>query len=197
MIFYFQQIELRVLAHLSDYKDLIEAFNAGEDIHSKTASEIFGVDYSKVDENLRRKAKAINFGIIYGMTEFGLKSRLAISEDEAREYIRLYFERYPKVKNYIDYLISTAYKTGFAVTMFGRKRYIKELSSSNANIRNLGERLAVNTPIQGTAADIMKLATVRIYKKIKEQMLDSNIILHVHDEIVLELNSFFKNNFKG
>lgn len=183
----YSQIELRVLAHLANDEELIKAFNLGEDIHAKTASEIFGVSYDKVDENLRRKAKAINFGIIYGMTEFGLKSRLDISEDEARQYIQLYFNKYPKIKEYINSLITSAYKTGYAVTMFGRKRYIKELASTNANIRNLGERLAINTPIQGTAADIMKIATVKIFKSIKEQKLDSNIILHVHDEIVLEV----------
>jgi len=136
---------------------------------------------------LRRKAKAINFGIIYGMTEFGLKSRLSISEDEAREYIKLYFLRYPKIRSYMDFLIETAYKTGYTTTIFGRKRYIKELATTNANIRNLGERLAVNTPIQGSAADIMKLSTVILFNSLKKENIDSNIILHVHDEIVLEL----------
>lgn len=183
----YSQIELRILAHLADDEDLISAFNSGQDIHSRTASEVFGIKYSEVDENLRRKAKAINFGIIYGMTEFGLKSRLSISEDEAREYIRLYFSRYPKIRSYMDYLIETAYKTGYTTTIFGRKRYIKELATTNANIRNLGERLAVNTPIQGSAADIMKLSTVMLFDSLKKENIDSNIILHVHDEIVLEL----------
>ena len=183
----YSQIELRILAHLSDDSELIEAFNSGQDIHTRTAAEVFGVEYAMVDENLRRKAKAINFGIIYGMTEFGLKSRLAISEEEAREYIKLYFARYPRVKNYINGLIQSAYKSGFTTTMFGRKRYIKELSSTNANLRNLGERLAVNTPIQGSAADIMKLATVILFNNLKRNKLDCNIILHVHDELVLEL----------
>jgi DNA polymerase-1 len=182
----YSQIELRILAHLSQDEDLISAFNSGQDIHTRTASEIFAVNYEDVDENLRRKAKAINFGIIYGMTEFGLKSRLSISEEEAREYIRLYFARYPKVKRYINFLIETAYKTGMATTMFGRKRYLKELASTNANFRSLGERFAVNTPIQGSAADIMKLATVVLFNEICRQKLDCNIILHVHDEIVLE-----------
>lgn len=182
----YSQIELRILAHLSQDEDMISAFKSGQDIHTRTASEIFAVNYEDVDENLRRKAKAINFGIIYGMTEFGLKSRLSITEEEAREYIRLYFARYPKVKRYINFLIETAYKTGMATTMFGRKRYIKELASTNANFRSLGERLAVNTPIQGSAADIMKLATVVLFNEICRQKLDCNIILHVHDEIVLE-----------
>ncbi len=182
----YSQIELRILAHLSQDEDLISAFNSGQDIHTRTASEIFAVNYGDVDENLRRKAKAINFGIIYGMTEFGLKNRLSISEEEAREYIRLYFARYPKVKRYISFLIETAYKTGVATTMFGRKRYIKELASTNANFRSLGERLAVNTPIQGSAADIMKLATIVLFNEISARKLDCNIVLHVHDEIVLE-----------
>jgi DNA polymerase-1 len=121
------------------------------------------------------------------MTEFGLKSRLSISEEEAREYIKLYFARYPKVKEYINHLIKSAYKNGYTTTMFGRKRYINELATINVNIRNLGERLAVNTPIQGSAADIMKLATVVLYNNLRSENLDSNIILHVHDEIVLEM----------
>ena len=183
----YSQIELRILAHLSEDAGLIEAFRTGMDIHTKTAAEIFGVDYDMVDENLRRRAKAINFGILYGMTEYGLKTRLSISEDEAREYINLYFSRYPDVKKYMSKMISGAYTKGYTTTMFGRRRYIRELGSANANIRSLGERLAVNTPIQGSAADIMKLATVVLFEKIKEAALDCNLILHVHDEIVLEL----------
>ena len=183
----YSQIELRVLAHLSGDRDLIEAFNLEEDIHKRTASEIFGVSYNEVDENLRRKAKAINFGIIYGMTEYGLKSRLSISEDEAREYIKMYFNRYPEVKKYMNTLISYTYKCGYTTTIFGRKRYIRELSSGNINIRNLGERLAVNTPIQGSAADIMKLSTIILFNELQSADIDSNIILHVHDELVLEL----------
>ncbi|MBC7333875.1 MAG: DNA polymerase I, partial [Actinobacteria bacterium] len=183
----YSQIELRVLAHLSEDTSLIEAFNKDEDIHTRTASEIFGVRYEEVDENLRRKAKAINFGIIYGMTEYGLGNRLSISEDEAKEYIKTYFERYPKVKKYIDYLIELAYKRGYTTTLFGRKRYIPELGSSNTRLRSLGERLAVNTPIQGSAADIMKLATVLLFDSLKSKSIDCNIILHVHDELVLEL----------
>ncbi len=162
----YSQIELRILAHLSEDEDLISAFNSGQDIHTRTASEIFAVNYDDVDENLRRKAKAINFGIIYGMTEFGLKSRLSISEEEAREYIRLVFCKISQSQKIYNFLIETAYKTGMATTMFGRKRYIKELASTNANLRSLGERLAVNTPIQGSAADIMKLATVMLFNEI-------------------------------
>lgn len=183
----YSQIELRILAHLSGDKNLIDLFNQGKDIHSMTASEIFGVKYEDIDENLRRKAKAINFGIVYGMTEFGLGSRLSIPEDEARDYIKKYFQQYPKVEEYLKQLIEMARSKGYAETMFSRRRYLKELGSSNMRIRNLGERFAVNTPIQGSAADIMKLATIVLYNNIKRGGIDSNIILHVHDELVLEL----------
>ena len=183
----YSQIELRVLAHLSGDENLMDSFNRREDIHNRTASEIFGVSYDDVDATLRRKAKAVNFGIIYGMTEYGLKSRLSISEEEAKEYIKKYFDRYPGVKKYLKFLIDDAYKKGYTTTIFGRKRYLKELGSSNVRIRSLGERFAVNTPIQGSAADIMKLSTVILFNKLKLNNIDSNIILHVHDELVLEL----------
>ncbi len=183
----YSQIELRVLAHLSEDKNLIDSFNNEEDIHTHTASEIFGVSYDKVDENLRRKAKTINFGIVYGMTEYGLMGRLSISEEEAREYIQKYFNRYSGVKKYLKFLIDDAYKKGYTTTIFGRKRYLRELGSSNVRIRSLGERFAINTPIQGSAADIMKLSTVLLFNRLKAAGVDSNIILHVHDELVLEL----------
>ncbi|MDZ7837291.1 MAG: DNA polymerase I [Actinomycetota bacterium] len=183
----YSQIELRILAHLAEDDSLIEAFNQGQDIHSRTASEIFGVDYHQVDDSMRRKAKAINFGIIYGMTKYGLMNRLKITEQEAEDYINTYFARYPRVKEYLDQLIKTAYSCGYATTIFGRKRKIVELGSSNGRLRSVGERLAVNTPIQGSAADIMKLATVNVYRNIGKQNLDCNIILNVHDELVLEL----------
>ncbi len=183
----YSQIELRVLAHLSADNNLIDSFSSEEDIHTRTASELFGVSYEAVDDVLRRKAKAINFGIIYGMTEYGLMNRLSISEEEAREYIRKYFEKYSGVKRYLKTLIEDARKKGYSTTIFGRKRYIKELGSSNNRIRNLGERFAINTPIQGSAADIMKLSTIMLFKRLKSDKIDSNIILHVHDELVLEL----------
>ena len=183
----YSQIELRVLAHMSEDENLIDSFKRQEDIHTRTASEIFAVDYNKVSPELRRKAKAVNFGIIYGMTEFGLASRLSIDENEAREYISKYFGRYPGVSIFIKKLIKDAYKHGYSTTMFGRKRYIKELGSSNGRIRSLGERFAVNTPIQGSAADIMKLSTIVLFNDLRLKEVDSNIILHVHDELVLEL----------
>lgn len=183
----YSQIELRVLAHLSEDEKLIDVFNKGGDIHAHTAAEIFNVKESDVDESLRRKAKAINFGIIYGMTEYGLKSRLDISEEEAKEYIKLYFARYEKVKKCIDFFVKTAYEKGYAVTLFGRRRYINELFSPNMKIRNLGERLAINTPVQGTAADIMKIATVGLFNRLEKSKIDANILLQVHDELVLEI----------
>jgi len=183
----YSQIELRVLAHMSEDKNLIDSFKRQEDIHTRTASEVFGVKYNEVSPELRRKAKAINFGIIYGMTEFGLASRLSIDEGEAREYIKKYFGRYPGVSIFIKKLIEDAYKYGYSTTMFGRKRYIKELGSANGRIRGLGERFAVNTPIQGSAADIMKLSTIVLFNDLNLKEVDSNIILHVHDELVLEL----------
>ncbi|HAX18192.1 MAG TPA: DNA polymerase I [Actinobacteria bacterium] len=183
----YSQIELRILAHLSHDKKLIEVFLKDEDIHSYTASEIFNVKPENVTEEMRRKAKAINFGIIYGMTEYGLKSRLSITEEEAKDYIELYFSRYPEIKGYISSLIKKASEKGYAETLFGRKRNIPELLSPNPRIRNLGERLAINTPIQGTAADIMKLATVRLFNNLKESGTDANILMQVHDELVLEI----------
>jgi len=183
----YSQIELRILAHLSGDSNLIDIFKRDEDIHTRTASEIFGVEYDKVDRALRRKAKAINFGIIYGMTEYGLAARLSIPEEEAKDYIEKYFDRFPGVRGYLKFLIDEAYKKGCSTTIFGRKRYLKELGSSNNRLRNLGERFAVNTPIQGSAADIMKLSTILLYNKIKSEDIDCNIILQVHDELVLEL----------
>jgi len=182
----YSQIELRVLAHLSADEKLIDVFARDEDIHSYTASEIFNVPIENVTEEMRRKAKAINFGIIYGMTEYGLKSRLSISEEEAKNYIELYFARYPEIKGYIDGLIKEAYEKGYAKTLFGRRRPIPELFNVNPRIRSLGERLAVNTPIQGTAADIMKLATVNLFYNLQNFKIDANILMQVHDELVIE-----------
>ncbi len=192
----YSQIELRILAHLSGDQNLIGSFNNDEDIHRRTASEVFGVEYEKVPEDLRRKAKAINFGLIYGMTEFGLASRISISGDEARDYIKKYFARYPRVDVYLKSLIENAREKGYSTTMFGRKRYIRELGSSNGRLRSLGERLAVNTPIQGSAADIMKLSTIILHRRLRKENMDSNIILHVHDEIVLELKRKDRENIE-
>jgi len=180
----YSQIELRVLAHLSEDEKLILAFKEGKDIHTETAVHLFGVSESKVDEKLRRVAKTVNFGIIYGMTPYGLSERLKIPVEEAKEYIERYFKKFPKVKDFIEETLKEAYEKGYVKTLFGRIRPLPELKSSNHNIRSFGERAAVNAKIQGTAADIMKLAMVELYKKLKP--LKAHMTLQVHDEIIIE-----------
>ena len=183
----YSQIELRLLAHMSDDENLINAFLSGEDIHARTAAEVFGVEISEVTADLRRKAKAVNFGIVYGISDYGLAIDLHTSRKEAGEYIKLYFERYPKVKNFLDETISQAHKTGYVETMFGRKRFLPAIKSKNFHQRGLAERMAMNTPIQGSAADIIKLAMIHAEKNL--QGLDSRIILQVHDELVAEVKN--------
>ena len=180
----YSQIELRVLAHLSGDEKLIEAYRKGRDIHTETASHLFGVSPDGVDEKLRRVAKTVNFGIIYGMSPHGLSERLGIPVKEAEEYIERYFEKFPRVKDYIENTLKEAYEKGYVKTIFGRVRPLPELRSSNRNIRSFGERAAVNATIQGSAADIMKLAMVKLYKKLEK--LGAYMVLQVHDEIVIE-----------
>ncbi len=183
----YSQIELRVLAHMSGDESLIEAYNEGQDIHSITASKVFHVPVEEVTSDLRRKAKAVNFGIIYGISSFGLGQDLNISRKEADEYIARYFETYPKIKAFLDGLVSDAKKDGYSNTIFGRKRPIPELASSNFMQRSFGERVAMNAPIQGTAADIIKLAMLRVEKRLADEGLKSKLILQVHDELLLEV----------
>ncbi len=178
----YSQIELRVLAHLSEDEKLIEAYRKGRDIHTETASHLFGVSPDGVDEKLRRVAKTVNFGIIYGMSPHGLSERLGIPVKEAEEYIERYFEKFPRVKDYIENTLKEAYEKGYVKTIFGRVRPLPELRSSNRNIRSFGERAAVNATIQGSAADIMKLAMVKLHTKLK----NAYMVLQVHDEIVIE-----------
>ena len=178
----YSQIELRVLAHLSGDEKLIEAYRKGRDIHTETASHLFGVSPDGVDEKLRRVAKTVNFGIIYGMSPHGLSERLGIPVKEAEEYIERYFEKFPRVKDYIENTLKEAYEKGYVKTIFGRVRPLPELRSSNRNIRSFGERAAVNATIQGSAADIMKLAMVKLHTKLK----NAYMVLQVHDEIVIE-----------
>ena len=180
----YSQIELRLLAHMSGDENLINAFNSGEDIHARTAAEVFGVEISEVTADLRRKAKAVNFGIVYGISDFGLSKDLHISVKEAGEYIQLYFERYPKVKEFLDATIQQAKETGFVTTMFGRRRYLPQIKSKNFHQRGLAERMAMNTPIQGSAADIIKLAMIHAEKNL--QGLKSRLIIQVHDELLIE-----------
>jgi len=183
----YSQIELRILAHFSEDKNLIEAFKKGEDIHTFTACEVFGVPSEKVTPEMRRMSKAINFGIAYGMSAYGLAKELKISPKEAETIINRYFNRYPGIKEYIQKTIEFAKENGYVKTLAGRKRYIPELYSSNRAIKDLGQRMAINTPIQGSAADLIKCAMVALQRELKKQNLKTAIILQVHDELVLEV----------
>ena len=182
----YSQIELRVLAHMSGDERLIGAYQQAEDIHAITASEVFHVPLTEVTSLQRRNAKAVNFGIVYGISSFGLSEGLSITRKEATEYIEKYFETYPGVKLFLDKLVADAKETGYAVSMFGRRRPVPELKSSNFMQRSFGERVAMNSPIQGTAADIMKIAMIRVDRALKKQGLQSKIVLQVHDELLIE-----------
>lgn len=182
----YSQIELRVLAHMSRDEKLIDAYRKEEDIHRITASQVFHVPFEEVTDLQRRNAKAVNFGIIYGISSFGLSQDLSISKKEAAAYMEQYFETYPKIKDFIDGLVEEAKKTGYAVTLFGRRRPIPELSSNNFMQRSFGERIAMNSPIQGTAADIIKIAMINVWKSLKEEGLSSRLLLQVHDELLIE-----------
>lgn len=182
----YSQIELRVLAHMSGDEALIAAYQADEDIHAITASQVFDVPLDQVDSILRRKAKAVNFGIVYGISSFGLGQDLDISRKEAEGYIEKYFATYKKVKEFLDKTVANAKKTGYTTTMFGRRRPIPELSSSNFMTRSFGERAAMNSPVQGTAADIIKIAMVHVNRRLKEEHLQSRLVLQIHDELIIE-----------
>ena len=183
----YSQIELRLLAHISGDEGMIHAFNSGKDIHRTTASEVFGVPFEDVTSELRSAAKAVNFGIVYGISDFGLARNLDIPVKRAAEYIKLYFDRYPGVKAYLDRSVEDAKRMGYAVTMFDRRRAMLELKSSNYNTRSFGERVAMNMPIQGTAADIIKLAMVKVSAMLKERKLKTKLILQVHDELIFDV----------
>lgn len=182
----YSQIELRVLAHMSGDAALIAAYQADEDIHAITASQVFDVPLDQVDSTLRRKAKAVNFGIVYGISSFGLGQDLDISRKEAEGYIEKYFATYGKVKEFLDRTVEDAKKNGYTVTMFGRRRPIPELASSNFMTRSFGERAAMNAPVQGTAADIIKIAMVHVNRRLKEEHLQSKLVLQIHDELIIE-----------
>lgn len=184
----YSQIELRLLAHISGDKHLIQAFNDDIDVHSLTASKAFNVPIEQVTKDMRRKAKAVNFGIIYGQTRYGLAKALNISPNEAQSFIDVYFLTFPKVKEYMDYTVDFAYEHGYVETIFGRKRYLEnELSSPNRMIKEFAQRAAINQPIQGTAADLIKMAMIDVDKKLQEQNLKSKMIMQVHDELVFEV----------
>ena len=183
----YSQIELRIFAHLSGVSDLINAFHNNIDFHTKTAMDIFNVPEEGVTKNMRRQAKAVNFGIIYGISSYGLSEDLGISVKEAKEFINKYFETYPGVKDYMNREIETAIKNGYVKTIMNRKRIISELSSSNHMVRSMGERMALNTPVQGSAADILKKAMVEIYSIFNEKKLKSKMLLQVHDELIFNV----------
>ena len=176
-----------MFAHLSGVSDLINAFHNNIDFHTKTAMDIFNVPEEGVTKNMRRQAKAVNFGIIYGISSYGLSDDLGISVKEAKEFINKYFETYPGVKDYMNREIEDARKNGYVKTIMNRKRIISELSSSNHMVRSMGERMALNTPVQGSAADILKKAMVEIYSIFNEKKLKSKMLLQVHDELIFNV----------
>ncbi|MGI6168387.1 MAG: DNA polymerase I [Christensenellales bacterium] len=182
----YSQIELRILAHFSDDPTLIDSFRKGEDIHTRTAAEVFSVPQELVTPDMRSSAKAVNFGIVYGISDFGLAKNLGIPRYRAAEYITTYLERYPGVKSYMDEVVEQAKQDGYVSTLSGRRRYIPELHSKNYNIRQFGERVALNMPIQGTAADIIKIAMIRVFRELEQRKLTARLILQVHDELLVE-----------
>ena len=181
----YSQIELRVMAHMSGDAGLIDAFAGGHDIHRETAAKVFGVPIDEVTPQMRSNAKAVNFGVIYGMSSFGLSDELSISRAEAERYIADYFRQFKGVKEFLDECISFARENGYVKTMYGRKRPIPEINASVYMQRQLGERLAMNTPIQGTAADIIKLAMIKVYDALKKECPRSRLILQIHDELII------------
>lgn len=201
----YSQIELRILAHMSGDETLIQAYREAQDIHRMTASQVFHTPFEEVTPLQRRNAKAVNFGIVYGISSFGLSQDLSISKKEAQEYIERYFESYPKIKEFLDGAVEKAKTDGYTVTMFGRRRPIPEISSSNFMQRSFGERIAMNAPIQGTAADIIKIAMIRVHDRLKEEGLKSKLLLQVHDELLVEtaedeieqVNRILKEEMKG
>lgn len=183
----YSQIELRMLAHMADEQEMIHAFLQNIDIHTKTAMEIFDVPQEQVDSNMRRTAKTVNFGIVYGQSDFGLSEQLGISRKEARAFIDKYFASYPNIKNFMDATISFCEAHGYVKTLFQRRRYIKEIKDKNYMMREFGKRAAMNAPIQGSAADLIKVAMIRIYQTMKEQQVNAKMILQIHDELIFEV----------
>jgi DNA polymerase-1 len=182
----YSQIELRIMAYLSQEPTLLEAFHVGTDIHTRTAAEVFDLPPEQVDKRLRNYAKAVNFGIMYGISAFGLAQNLGIEREQAGEYIKRYFERLPRVREFIDQTISQARARVWVATLFGRRRPIPEIRSENFQTRSLGERLAVNSIIQGTAADIIKVAMIRVHQRLQKEHPQARLVLQVHDELIVE-----------
>ena len=183
----YSQIELRIIAAISEDENMINAFKAGEDIHAATAAKVFGVELADVTREQRSNAKAVNFGIIYGQGAFGLAQQTGLSRTEAREVIDQYFQTYPGIRDYMDSQKAFAQKHGFVKTIMGRKRYLKDINSRNAVVRGQAERNAINAPIQGSAADVIKIAMINLHKKMDEQKFESKMVLQVHDELVFDV----------
>jgi DNA polymerase-1 len=182
----YSQVELRILAHISQEPALLEAFRADQDIHRATAADIFGVPIGEVNADQRRLAKTVNFAVIYGLSAMGLAQRTELSMGEARDFIAQYFDRYPGIKRYLDETIATTRRDGYASTLLGRRRYLRDINSSNFNLRQAAERMATNHPIQGSNADIIKIAMNRIHEETRRRELVSRMVLQVHDELILE-----------
>jgi DNA polymerase-1 len=182
----YSQIELRVLAHMADDKVMCDAFCSGEDIHTATAAQVFGMPADMVTPIMRSRAKAVNFGIVYGIGAFSLAKDIGVSNKEAKEYIANYLATFKGVDNFMNSSINAAKENGYVTTLYGRRRYLPELSSSNHMLRAFGERVARNAPIQGTAADIIKMAMVNVFARLKKENLDAKLILQVHDELIIE-----------
>ena len=192
----YSQIELRILAHISQDEHMLEAFKKGEDIHKQAASKVLGIPIEEVTKEQRSNAKAVNFGIVYGISDFGLAEQLGIPRKEAKAYIEQYLEKYSGIDKFMKEVVEEAKEKGYVETLFNRRRNIPELSSNNYMVRQFGARAAMNTPIQGTAADIMKLAMVNLNKALEETKLDAKIILQVHDELILEVSEKDKEQAK-
>ena len=183
----YSQIELRIIAFMSKDLGMLEAFNLGIDIHTSTASKIYNIDLTQVTKDQRRVAKTVNFGIIYGISPYGLSERINIPRKEAAFIIDQYFEKYPMVKNYMEDTIKSAKEKGYVETILGRRRYVKDINSANAILRGYAERNAINAPIQGSAADMIKIAMINIYYKLKKLNLKSKMLLQVHDELIFDV----------
>jgi DNA polymerase-1 len=182
----YSQIELRVMAHLCGDENMTEAFTSGEDIHTSTAAQVFNMPIFMVTPEMRSAAKAVNFGIIYGIGAFSLAKDIGTSVAKAKKYIADYLAKYPKVNEFMETTVDNAFKEGYVTTMFGRKRRIPELSSSNKMLQAAGKRIAMNTPVQGTAADLIKIAMINVYNRLKAEKLNAKLILQVHDELIIE-----------
>ena len=183
----YSQIDLRVLAHLSQDKSLLDAFLQDEDIHAATAAKLFGINASQLTPDMRRLAKTVNFGVIYGMSDYGLEQATELSRDEATQFIASYFAQHPGVEQYIETTKQKVRKTGYVQTLLGRRRYIPEINSSDRQVREAAERMAINMPVQGTSADIIKVAMINLHREMTQRQLKSKMLLQVHDELVFEV----------